>query len=108
MKVDKNISEDEAALYDRQIRLWGVDAQKKWNLILNTRKIPYLWNFSTIYKTYIYIYIYNNLLFIIYRLINSKILIINMKGLGAEIAKNLVLSGMNSLTLLDSNDVKSL
>ncbi len=30
MKVDKNISEDEAALYDRQIRLWGVDAQKKY------------------------------------------------------------------------------
>jgi hypothetical protein len=28
-----------------------------------------------------------------------------MKGLGAEIAKNLVLSGINSLTLLDSNDV---
>ena len=30
MKVDKNITEDEAALYDRQIRLWGVDAQKKY------------------------------------------------------------------------------
>lgn len=29
MKVDKEITEDEAALYDRQIRLWGVDAQKK-------------------------------------------------------------------------------
>ena len=23
------ISEDEAALYDRQIRLWGLDAQKR-------------------------------------------------------------------------------
>ena len=29
MKVDTVITEDEAALYDRQIRLWGVDAQKK-------------------------------------------------------------------------------
>jgi hypothetical protein len=29
MKVEKVISEDEAALYDRQIRLWGVDAQRK-------------------------------------------------------------------------------
>jgi ubiquitin-like 1-activating enzyme E1 A len=67
MKQDKNISEDEAALYDRQIRLWGVEAQKK--------------------------------------LINSKILIINMNGLAAEIAKNLVLSGINCLTLLDSTDV---
>mgnify|MGYP002787976034 CR=1 FL=1 len=25
----KVITEDEAALYDRQIRLWGVDAQKR-------------------------------------------------------------------------------
>ena len=24
-----NITEDEAALYDRQIRLWGLDAQKR-------------------------------------------------------------------------------
>ena len=29
MKVDQIITEDEAALYDRQIRLWGVEAQKK-------------------------------------------------------------------------------
>lgn len=29
MKADKVITEDEAALYDRQIRLWGVEAQKK-------------------------------------------------------------------------------
>ena len=29
MKVDQVMTEDEAALYDRQIRLWGVDAQKK-------------------------------------------------------------------------------
>ena len=24
------ITEDEAALYDRQIRLWGLDAQRRW------------------------------------------------------------------------------
>jgi len=29
MKVDQAITEDEEALYDRQIRLWGVEAQKK-------------------------------------------------------------------------------
>ena len=67
MKVDKEITEDEAALYDRQIRLWGVDAQR--------------------------------------RLLSSRILLINMQGLGAEIAKNLVLGGVNCLTLLDSNEV---
>jgi len=27
------ITEDEAALYDRQIRLWGLDAQKRWALL---------------------------------------------------------------------------
>ena len=26
-----NITEDEAALYDRQIRLWGLDAQRRSN-----------------------------------------------------------------------------
>jgi molybdopterin/thiamine biosynthesis adenylyltransferase len=35
MKVEKEITEDEAALYDRQIRLWGVDAQKKSVLNFN-------------------------------------------------------------------------
>jgi ubiquitin-like 1-activating enzyme E1 A len=29
-----------------------------------------------------------------------------MNGLGAEIAKNLVLSGINSLTIIDSNKVE--
>ena len=70
MKVEKIITEDEAALYDRQIRLWGVEAQR--------------------------------------RLLSSRILIINMKGLGAEIAKNIVLGGISCLTLLDSNEVKNI
>lgn len=73
MKIDsinsitKAITEDEAALYDRQIRLWGIDAQK--------------------------------------RLINSRVCLVNIQGLGAEIAKNLVLSGINSLLIIDSNNV---
>ncbi len=29
-KMSSGLSEDEAKLYDRQIRLWGVDAQKKF------------------------------------------------------------------------------
>lgn len=31
VKMDNNkvFTDDEAALYDRQIRLWGVDAQKR-------------------------------------------------------------------------------
>lgn len=61
------ITEDEAALYDRQIRLWGLDAQK--------------------------------------RLRASRVLLVGIKGIGAEICKNLVLSGVKSLTLMDSGQV---
>lgn len=68
--IDKNethITEDEAALYDRQIRLWGLDAQR--------------------------------------RLRGAKILLIGIGGLGAEIAKNIVLAGIKTLTILDSTNV---
>ncbi|XP_045028314.1 SUMO-activating enzyme subunit 1 isoform X1 [Daphnia magna] len=62
-KEEVTISEAEAALYDRQIRLWGLEAQK--------------------------------------RLRAARVLLIGLGGLGAEIAKNLTLSGIKSLTLLD-------
>lgn len=61
------ISADEIALYDRQIRLWGVQAQEKIR--------------------------------------SANILLIGMKGLGAEIAKNLVLAGVGTLTILDGENV---
>lgn len=61
------ITEDEAALYDRQIRLWGLDAQK--------------------------------------RLRAARVLLIGVGGLGAEVAKNIVLAGIRSLTLLDDQKV---
>lgn len=61
------ITEDEAALYDRQIRLWGLDAQK--------------------------------------RLRASRVLLVGIKGLGAEICKNLVLSGVKSVTIVDPDPV---
>lgn len=54
---------DEIALYDRQIRLWGVKAQEK--------------------------------------LRSARILLVGMKALASEIAKNLVLAGIGSLTILD-------
>jgi len=61
------ISEQEAQLYDRQIRLWGLDAQK--------------------------------------RLRAARLCLIGMRGLGCEVAKNLVLSGINSMMLVDSSVV---
>ncbi|KAK4306272.1 hypothetical protein Pmani_021894 [Petrolisthes manimaculis] len=66
-KQGENITEDEAALYDRQIRLWGLDAQK--------------------------------------RLRASRVLVAGLCGLGAEVTKNLVLSGVKSITMLDHRKV---
>lgn len=56
---------DEIALYDRQIRLWGMQAQEKIR--------------------------------------SANILLITVKALGNEIAKNLVLAGIASLTIVDNN-----
>ncbi|KAF5138638.1 DNA damage tolerance protein RHC31 [Metarhizium anisopliae] len=58
---------DDIALYDRQIRLWGIAAQEKIQ--------------------------------------NAHILLITMRGLAHEIAKNLVLAGVGSITLLDGSSV---
>lgn len=60
-------SADEIALYDRQIRLWGMAAQQKIR--------------------------------------NANVLLITMKGLANEIAKNLVLAGIGSLTIIDHDNV---
>jgi len=57
------ITEQEAELYDRQIRLWGLDAQK--------------------------------------RLRAAKVCVIGVGGLGCEVSKNLVLSGVQELKLVD-------
>ncbi|GFR31439.1 SUMO-activating enzyme subunit 1 [Trichonephila clavata] len=61
------ITEDEAALYDRQILLWGLQCQR--------------------------------------RLIDSRILIIGLNGLGAEVVKNLTLSGVKYITIMDETPV---
>ncbi|XP_017026903.1 SUMO-activating enzyme subunit 1 [Drosophila kikkawai] len=61
------LTEAENELYDRQIRLWGLESQK--------------------------------------RLRTSKILIAGLSGLGAEITKNIILSGVNSVKLLDDKPV---
>ncbi|KAG8177413.1 hypothetical protein JTE90_020441 [Oedothorax gibbosus] len=63
----ETITEDEAALYDRQIRLWGMDCQK--------------------------------------RLREAKLLVIGLNGLGVDYVKNLALSGVKSITLMDETPV---
>ncbi|XP_055605365.1 SUMO-activating enzyme subunit 1 [Uranotaenia lowii] len=62
------LTEHEAELYDRQIRLWGLDSQK--------------------------------------RLRAARILIAGLNGLGAEIAKNVILSGVKAVTLLDDKVIQ--
>ncbi|VDN38944.1 unnamed protein product [Gongylonema pulchrum] len=66
-QASSTITEDEKEVYDRQIRLWGLEAQN--------------------------------------RLRNSTVLIAGLSGCGGEVAKNLVLAGLKSLTLLDSHNV---
>ena len=61
------ITEEEAELYDRQIRLWGIESQN--------------------------------------RLKQSKVLLLGMNPLAAEIAKNIVLAGISSLTIIDGQQV---
>jgi ubiquitin-activating enzyme E1 len=39
------------------------------------------------------------------KLQNLRILIIGMRGLGVEIAKNIVLSGVKEVKILDKNDI---
>ncbi|KAF5299386.1 hypothetical protein FQR65_LT09427 [Abscondita terminalis] len=64
---EKELSTAEAELYDRQIRLWGIESQEKLRA--------------------------------------SNVLLIGFRGLGSEIAKNILLSGINSLTILDEGEV---
>jgi ubiquitin-like 1-activating enzyme E1 A len=63
----ESLSADEIALYDRQLRLWGIEAQN--------------------------------------RMRKANILLITIRALGNEIAKNLVLAGIGSLTVLDAENV---
>jgi len=63
----QKLSKAEAELYDRQIRLWGIESQEKLRV--------------------------------------ANVLLINVRALGSEIAKDILLSGINSLTILDNGKV---
>lgn len=59
------LSAEEMAQYDRQIRLWGAEAQQ--------------------------------------RIRSANILLVSLRALGTEIAKNLTLAGVQSLTIVDDD-----
>ncbi|XP_050036555.1 SUMO-activating enzyme subunit 1 [Dermacentor andersoni] len=65
--VVPELSQEEASIYDRQIRLWGLESQKRLRAV--------------------------------------RVLVAGLNGLGAEVAKNLVLAGIKSIMLLDSHNV---
>jgi ubiquitin-like 1-activating enzyme E1 A len=73
------ISQDEVALYDRQIRLWGLQAQEKLGSHHHIKTFSDL--LSSIRK--------------------ANVLLISAKALANEIAKNLVLAGIGALTIID-------
>lgn len=41
------------------------------------------------------------------RLRGSRVLLVGLRGLGAEVAKNLILAGVKGLTLLDHEQVQT-
>lgn len=63
MASDATLSKEEAQLYDRQLRLWGVQSQQ--------------------------------------RLQASKVALIGINAVQSEIAKNIILAGLNELTIYD-------
>ncbi len=58
-----NLTREEVAVYDRQIRLWGVESQRK--------------------------------------LRHAKVLVAGINGLGNEVCKNVILAGVDHMTILD-------
>lgn len=62
-----NFTKDEAEVYDRQIRLWGIHAQQKIR--------------------------------------SANVAVFGLSGLASEVIKNIVLVGINSITLIDENPI---
>ena len=69
-KMSDELTEDEHAIYDRQLRTWGLEAQKRMKI--------------------------------------SSVLLVGIRGIAAEIAKNLVLTGIGELTILDDQLLSAL
>ena len=67
----QNLAKEEVEVYDRQIRLWGFEAQSKYWISL-------------------------------FRLKESKALLVNMRAANSELARHLVFSGINICILDDS------
>ncbi len=90
----RTLTKAEAAVYDRQLRVWGVEAQQRcarerararycsrgqWCELIRT-------SFSR-------------------RMMESKVLVVGLGGVSCEICKNLILGGVGQVTLMDHQQV---
>jgi len=88
---EDTMTAEELKVYDRQIRLWGLAGQNKYVFIMS--------HFNFVMCVMVCFKI---------RLRSLKVLLVGMQGLGAEVAKNLILSGIHSIVLKDHTDVSIL
>ncbi|TID19697.1 hypothetical protein E6O75_ATG07035 [Venturia nashicola] len=90
------ISADEIALYDRQIRLWGVQAQEKTQQGCGGFSLSDSQNRSRLTRQQ-----FPSSCAPIPSIRKANILIIRVKALANEVAKNLILAGIGKLTIID-------
>lgn len=81
------LTEEEASRYDRQMRLWGLEAQQRYinmESVASTSKLK-IDEFD--------------------RMRNATILVVRLKGTATEAIKNMVLAGIGKLVIVDSENV---
>jgi len=82
---DVKITEDEAAVYDRQIRVWGIEAQKRSEFSFSAL-FPSIASFALFAHTFG--------ILLDHSLRASKVLVVGLGSFGAELCKNIVLAGI--------------
>ena len=85
LKSPTGLTEEEATRYDRQMRLWGIEAQQRYD----SRH----WNLSTAWASFSL------------RMRNATILVVRLKGVATEAIKNVVLAGIGKLIVMDDENV---
>ena len=104
------ISEAEAALYDRQIRLWGLDAQRRLraaNVFLAGLKGRPPHEFCKL-SAHCYSFLHDHFIlldFFLFPLPSHACTHSLSPGLGCEVAKNVILAGVDKMTICDDENV---
>jgi hypothetical protein len=85
VKSPTGLTEEEATRYDRQMRLWGIEAQQRYYSRHS--------NLSTAWTS------------LSFRMRNATILVIRLRGVATEVIKNVVLAGIGKLIVMDGENV---